>query len=401
MTKLLYLDDSYLKTCEAAVLSCEKAERGYWVTLDQTVLYPTGGGQPHDTGRIGGVPVLDVVEENETVLHLLASPLELGKRVSVEIDWNRRFDHMQQHCGEHLLSFAAKELFGTINIGFHMAEAYCTIDLDMPLESAQLSALEQRANALVWANLPVEIQYVTAEELEGLELRKKAKGLSGSIRIISMPGGDSCTCCGTHTAFTGEIGSIKITAAEHYKGGERITFACGARALTHAQEMQRIADTLARKYSCKPEDAPAAIEKQQQELGALKRENKAIYARLLAYLQEELLQGAVEAGSVKLCVRLVDLPPAQLRPLALALCAQEKLLALLLARQGDTLQYVLCCSEKIKLDMGDIAQAVNGALSAKGGGRGTLAQGSGSYSPGVREALEQLESYLKQVMRAG
>lgn len=400
MTKLLYLDDSYLKECTATVLHCIREQGRYAVTLDQTVLYPTGGGQPHDTGSVNGIRVHDVIERDGVVMHVTDTALQVGESVTVTLDWPRRFDYMQQHCGEHLLSFAAKELYNALNVGFHMAEDYCTVDFNIPLETEQQHAIERRANALIWANLPVEIQYVTSEELETMTLRKKAKGLTGNIRIISMPDADSCTCCGTHVRDTGEIGAIKITGAEHYKGGERLTFACGARALLQAQQTQRIAESLAKQYSCKAEDVPAAAEKQQQELAALKRDNKMLYNRLTGYLQAELLAGTPEYAGAKLCVRLVEIEAAQLRPLALSLCQGAQALALLTTRSGQTLQYVLCCSDDIKLDMGELAQAVNAALAARGGGRGTLAQGSAPYSPNARETLAQLENYLSQILRA-
>lgn len=406
MTKLLYLDDSYLLECDAEVLSCEAHEGGgYDVVLDQTVLYPAGGGQPYDTGSIGETRVLDVSESGDAVVHHTDAALTPGQRVRVQVDWQRRFDHMQQHCGEHILSFAAKELFCAVNVGFHMAESYSTLDLNMPLEPEQLDHLEARANALVWANLPVRIQYVTAEQLEEMELRKKAEGLSGSIRIISMPGGDSCTCCGTHVGRTGEIGSIKIASAEHYKGGERLSFLCGGRALLYAQSLHLILTAQARKYSCKIEDVPAALNKQQQELSAARRENRELYARLLGYIKQELLAGAEPVGKARLCVAMVEMPPAQLKPLAQSLCGGAKgapspTLALLLARNGETMQYVLCCSEGMPQDMGELAQAVNAALNAKGGGRGTLAQGSAKYTPGAKEALGQLKGYLLQVLKS-
>ncbi len=401
MTERLYLNDSYLTRCDTTVLSCTKVQGGFDVELSKTVLFPTGGGQPHDTGSIGDITVLGVEEEGERVLHRTASPLEVGAQVSVEIDWPRRFDHMQQHSGEHLLSFAAKELFDAKNVGFHMAASYCTIDIDIPLNPEDVVRLEQRTNELITADLPVELTYVQAEELDHMELRKRAAGLTGTARIVSMPGGDSCTCCGTHVARTGEIGSLKVTANEHYKGGERLTFACGSRALAHAQRMQTIADELARSFSCKVEDVLPAVEKQQQELSAAKREAKAAYAKLNGYIASELLQKAsVIKGKRVVAQYLSDIPAAQLRPIALALCEREKALALLVAPNADTASYVLCCSEGPGLDMGELAQAVNAAMGGRGGGRGTLAQGSAKLDAAIGDTVAQLARYLEQRLAA-
>ncbi len=400
MTQKLYLDDSYLTAVQAQVIACTPVASGFDVELSQTVLFPTGGGQPHDTGSINGVDVVDVTEDGERVLHRTAEPIPVGSAAEVTLTWSRRFDHMQQHSGEHILSFAAKELFGAVNVGFHMAATYCTIDLNKPLTDEEIEQLERRTNELIYQNLPVTLTYVEAEELSGMELRKTATGLTGMVRIVAMPGGDSCTCCGTHVNATGEIGLVKVTAHEHYKGGERLTFACGARALTHAQAQQRIVDAFARSFSCKPEDAPEALNKLQQEAANVKRENKALYAKVSGYLAGELVKNAAAIGKRRLIVRLVtELPGAQLRPLALKLCEQPGMLTLLLAAENEQLQYVIACHADAGLDMGELAQVVNTALVGRGGGRGTLAQGSAKDTPAARDALEGLERYLGQRLK--
>ncbi len=399
MTKRLFLSDSYLKECGAHVLSCKQAEGGYEIILDQTVLFPTGGGQPHDTGYIGGVRIKDVFEREDVVVHLAEAALPVDTQARVTIDWPRRFDLMQQHSGEHVLSFAAKDLFDAANVGFHMAETYCTADFEVPLDESQIKAIEQRTNELIWANLPVQTIYVTAEELEGLALRKKAKGLSGSIRVISMPGGDSCTCCGTHVAHSGEIGLVKVVASEHYKGGERVTFVCGARALRAAQQAQETMDSLARVFSCGTEAVCAAAEKQRQDLAGAKRDAKQMANRLMAYLSKEALEQAPLVHGVRLCVLEVELDAAYLKQLGQRMCADSAALAFLLAKGDGVLQYVLCCSENVKLDMGELMPAANAALNGRGGGRGTLAQGSAKQAAGVPEALTQLANYFTQVLK--
>ena len=401
MTKKLYLNDSYLTQCQAVVLNCTPAGEGFDVELDQTVLFPTGGGQPYDTGWIGEAAVTDVTEAGERVLHHTNQPLEVGSQVTVTVDWPRRFDHMQQHSGEHILSFAAWELFGAHNVGFHMAQTYCTIDLDQPLSPEQVARLEKRTNALVAQNLPVQIQYVTPEQLAGMELRKKAAGLKGEIRIVFMPGGDSCTCCATHVKALGEVGQVKVASVEHYKGGARLVFHCGMRALGHAQRMQDIVEGVARRFSTKPEDVGEAVLRMQQEQNQLRRENKELYQKLNGYLAQEILGSAPEGKGVKLCVRMLEgLPAAQLKPLAQALCKAQKALALLCAPNGEMVQYLLCASDGVGLDMGELCQAVNAALGGRGGGKGTLAQGSAKTAPGQIEALEQLATYLMQRIKA-
>ena len=400
MTQKSYLNDSYVTRIQTHVIACTPVDGGFDVELDETVLFPTGGGQPHDTGSIGGIAVTDVVEDGERVLHRTKESIVVGSAVEVLVDWPRRFDHMQQHSGEHILSFAAKALFDATNVGFHMAASYCTLDLDKALSPEDVTRLERRTNELVYANLPVTLTYVEAEELDKLQLRKVAAGLTGTVRIVAMPGGDSCTCCGTHVRATGEIGLVKVTAHEHYKGGERLTFSCGARALLAAQEQQRIVDTFARNFSCKAEDAVDALTKLQQEANGLRRENKALYQKVSGYLAVALAKDAASIGKRRLIVRLVEeLPGTQLRPLALKLCEESGTLALLLAAENGQIQYVLAASATVGLDMGELAQVVNTALSGRGGGRGTLAQGSAKDTPAAREAIGGIQNYLSQRLK--
>ncbi|MDR1620519.1 MAG: hypothetical protein LBS18_07660 [Clostridiales bacterium] len=407
MTSQLYLNNSYLKTAKATVLRCAEitAATGqnafYDVVLDKTIFYPAGGGQPHDLGTADEVEVLGVTEHGGEVTHRMSGPLPAGKRVALALDWPRRFDHMQQHSGEHLLSFAAKDLFDAVNVGFHMAPAYCTVDFDRPFTESELDGLERRANELIWANLPVIITYVDETALEGLTLRKKAGGLTGTVRVISMPGGDSCTCCGTHVRNTGEVGALKLTAAENYKGGARVTFACGARAQNAAARNQRIVQELARRFSCRGEDVTAAVSKQGRELSDAKHANKILTQKIIAYMTRELLNDAAQCGKIKLVTAMADIDAAQLRPLALSLCKTPQVFALLLGRSGENMQYVICRSEDVSIDAGEISLAVNAALNAHGGGRGALAQGNAKYTPAAKDALEQLRAYLTQVVKYG
>lgn len=401
MTERLYLNDSYLQTVHATVTACEANENGYAVVLDKTVFYPTSGGQPHDTGTIDGHAVADVRERGERVLHSVPAAFEPGARVLCAIDWARRFDHMQQHSGEHILSFAAKEMLGAANVGFHMAERHCTLDLDKPLRWEQIHALEQSANELVCKNLPVRIQYVEAERLRALSLRKRAEGLSGIIRIVYMPGGDSCTCCGTHVAQTGEVGPVLVTATEAHKGGARVSFVCGQRALKYAQKTRDVLRDLAGAYSCGMEDAPSAAQALQRELISAKNENKALQERLVRALARELGEEVTLVNGKRLIVRLADVPASLLRMLSSALCEHQNTLALLLARNGEGAQYVLCCSDGFALDMGVLSRHVNEVLDARGGGRGNLAQGSASRAGNLSESAQKLAESMKRRVEEG
>jgi len=402
MTNKLYLNDSYLLQCEAVVLACEPVENGFEVELDQTVLFPTGGGQPCDTGYIGQARVDDVFARGESVIHHTDSAFAVGTTVTVCVDEERRFDHMQQHSGEHMLSFAAHQLYGATNVGFHLAATYATIDLDTALSADQIAELELHTNRLLARNLPARLEYVTGEQAEQMPLRKHAKGLTGTIRLVLFEGGDSCTCCGTHVNYTGEIGPVKISSAENYKGGTRITFLCGTRALLHTQKMQATVDALAKQFSVKQDDVLEAVERLQKELSAAKQDNKKLQAQMTKYILAELLEDGIAIKDKKLIVHFFEQGASvALKTLAQELTKKEKVVALLLDKTEAGLQYQLACTKDITLDMGEISKVINASIpGAKGGGRGQLAQGNAPMPQGMPGVVEQFTQYLKSRMAA-
>ena len=258
--------------------------------------------------------------------------------------------------------------------------------------------MEDMANALVRRNLAVTAAiYESEDDLKGVPLRKHAEGLIAPIRVVSIQDADSCTCCAPHVHFTGEIGAVKIVAAAAYKGGMRMTFLCGGRAMQQFQKLQTAVDAIARKFSTAGEEVLAAVEKQEAELKEVKKEKTALTARLEEYLTAELKAQAEDVKGKKLLVRLADTDPKRLRPLALA-TLPEKGLTLLLTERAGQLTYVLC-SNGLKLDMGELIPAVNLALGGKGGGRGTLAQGSAPTPHGLGETVEQLRVYFRNLLK--
>lgn len=395
MTERLYLMDSHLFENECTVLSCEPAKEGFDVMVDRTVFFPNKGGQPCDTGVLGGVRVVDVREVGEDLVLRTEGPLPAGAVVTGHIDEERRLDIMEQHTGEHVLSWCAYKLFDAVNVGFHCALTYATLDLDRPLTPEQVTEMEDMANGLVRRNLPVTAAiYESEEDLKGVPLRKHAEGLIAPIRVVSIEDADSCTCCAPHVHSTGEIGAIKIVSAVAYKGGMRMTFLCGGRALKQFQKLQAAVDAIARKFSTAGDEVLSAVEKQEAELKAVKKEKADLTGRLEGYLTAELKAQAEDVKGKKLLVRLTDTDPKRLRPLALA-TLPEKGLTLLLTERNGQLSYVLCANG-LKLDMGELIPAVNLALGGRGGGRGTLAQGSAPTPSGLPETVEQLKTYLKQ-----
>lgn len=399
MTERLYLIDSHLFENECTVLACEPGKEGFDVTVDRTVFFPNKGGQPCDTGALGGVRVTDVREAGDELILRTDGPLAVGETVTGQIDEARRLDIMEQHTGEHVLSWCAYTLFDAVNVGFHCALTYATLDLDKPLTSEQVTEMENMANGLVRRNLPVTAAiYDSEDDLQGVPLRKHAEGLVAPIRVVSIEGADACTCCAPHVRSTGEIGAVKIVSAVAYKGGMRMTFLCGGRALKHFQRLQTTVDAIARKFSTAGEEALSAVEKQEAELKEAKKEKAALTARLEAYQTAELKARAEDVKGRKLLVCVIETDPKRLRPLALS-TLPERGLTLLLTEKNGQVSYVLCLNG-LKLDAGEIIPAVNLALGGKGGGRGSLAQGSAPTPAGLPETVEQLRTYLRQRLAA-
>jgi alanyl-tRNA synthetase len=377
------------------VLSCAPAGEQFDVVLDQTVFFPEGGGQPSDTGTLGGANVLHVREEGGEIYHRVDRALAVGASVTGVIDWTRRFDLMQQHTGEHLLSFSFYDLFQASNVGFHLALDYATIDFDKPVTREQIQEAELLANRFVWKNLAVQTTFYESEaEVAALPLRKQAEGLKPPIRIVHVEGADMCTCCAPHCYSTGEIGSVFVADASSYKGGTRITFFCGERALKLHRAQHDDLDAIARRFSCQREAALGAVKKLSDDYGALKKSERELAKSLNGYMATEFLQSAVQAGKYRVIAQLVcGVDAARLKDLAQASSA-EKTIALLLSETDERLSYVLSTGANFPIDVSELMPAVNAALGGKGGGRGTLAQGTAPSSSGAKEALEQIKTYF-------
>ena len=230
VTRKLYYEDCHLSRFQAMVTGCEKCEKGYEILLDATAFYPEGGGQACDLGSLGGASVLDVRERGEAVVHLCDAPLEIGTEVEGVIDYDRRFDLMQQHTGEHIVSGIIHRRYGFHNVGFHMGSEMIEIDFDGMVPAGDLPAIEQEANSALWQNLEVRCWYPAEEELPHVQYRSK-RALPWPVRIVQVPGFDSCACCGTHVAKTGEVGLVKLFSVVPLRGGCRIEMSCGRRAL--------------------------------------------------------------------------------------------------------------------------------------------------------------------------
>ncbi|MEN6469889.1 MAG: alanyl-tRNA editing protein [Clostridiaceae bacterium] len=402
MTEKLYHNMPTVETCISKVLACRKTESAYEALLDKTVIFPESGGQLSDRGFLNDAAVLHAREENGLVWHETTAPFEVGAEVAVRLDVEARRDHSAQHTGEHILSGTANTLFGAVNVGFHMAEDYVTIDLDTYLDEAQITELERAANRAVQENLPVTVRIVDEQALEHIPLRKQAKGLTGEIRIVEVGAADSCTCCGTHTAASGEVGFIKITAAAKYKGGTRLWFACGMRAAEASRREHELLDALARRFSTRPEDVFEAVKKQGDDNAALRAELKKRTETLFSMQAETLLKNAKTAGSVKLALYTGQgFSMQELRTLSEKLTLGGNTAAALLSVNGESILYLFARGANVRFSMKQACEAANALFGGKGGGRDDGAQGSAPLmgESAFLQAATQLEDYLLRALK--
>ena len=305
----LYYQDCHLRQFEAQVLTCQQTEKGYQVTLSQTAFYPEGGGQACDLGTLGGVRVLDVQEVGETVVHFCGAPLTVGETVEGIIDWQRRFDQMQQHTGEHIVSGIVHRLFGFNNSGFHVGSEVLTVDFDGIIPQEALAQIEAEANQVVWQNLQLRCWYPSREELPTVGYRTK-KALPWPVRIVEIPGVDKCACCGVQVGMTGEVGLIKIFSCVKFHQGVRIEMACGGRALELLNAAYDQNRQVSQAFSAKIFETGEAARAMSKRLAD--SEYRA------ASLQKQIFDTIAESyrgkGNVLLC--RPDCPPAELRELA-------------------------------------------------------------------------------------
>ena len=351
----------------ARVLTCEPSKGGCLVTLDRTAFYPEGGGQPADHGVLGGVTVTDVHEKDGVIFHTCSGPVEIGAAVEGSIDWTRRFDHMQQHSGEHILSGLLCSLYDCSNVGFHLGADTVTIDYDRELTWEQVLEAERQANEAIWRDTPAEITFPAPDALAQLDYRSK-KELTGQVRIVSFPGADCCACCGTHVRRAGEVGLIKVLSCQKFREGVRLEILCGQRAYRYLSRIYEQDHAVARLLSVKPQDAFAAVERQNAELTAAKLRMTELEDRLFALRAQSL------AGRGDVLLLEPPMRPDGARKLADTTARAAGGLAAVFAGERDSYVYALVHAGGA--DISPLVKRLNSALSGRGGGRNGFAQGS-------------------------
>lgn len=355
----LFYRDPCRRAFDARVLSCTEEDGRWAVVLDDTAFYPEGGGQPADRGTLGAARVLDVQRRDGVILHYTDRPLPAGCAVHGELDWTRRFDHMQQHSGEHIVSGLIHRAFGLNNVGFHLGDVV-TIDFDGVITWEDALAVERQANEVVWADRETVISWPSPEELARIDYRSK-KALAGAVRLVEFPGADRCACCGTHVTRTGEIGAVKLLSLMRHRGGVRLTLLCGRRAMAYLDRLYDAAASAGEALSVKPADIAQAVAREQEQAADLRRrlaESQQRYFRLLAEtLPEGLLAVRFEEG----------LSPWDLRKGAELLAAEGRARAVLLCSGGaGQYSYVLMSG---RCDVRPLGKALNEALRGRGGGK--------------------------------
>ena len=393
-TDRIYYTDPYAREFDATVVSVEPNGDGRFTTLlDRTAFYPTSGGQPFDIGDLGEARVIEVIDrEDGTIAHVTDREVPAGP-VHGRIDWARRFDHMQQHTGQHILSAAFARLFSVRTESFHLGSVSSTIDLAREVTPAEMAAAESDANRIIWEDRPVTIRFADAAEVAKM-LRKESKR-EGELRLIDVTDFDVSACGGTHVSRTGGIGVIAIAGFERFRGGTRIEFLCGGRALDGYRTLRGAVVESTRLLSVLPSELPAAIGRVQTEAKDLKRQLKDAQSRLALVEASELAAAAKPHGERRVTVKALEgWDPNGLKTIASSIAERAGHVVVLLGTPAPA-SIVVARAANVSVDSGAIVKAMAAKFSGKGGGKPELAQGGGlqgSIDDMVATARELLTS---------
>jgi alanyl-tRNA synthetase len=377
----LYYTDAYLTSFEARVVDTVTLDGRRAVILDRTAFYPTSGGQPFDTGTLNAAAVVDVVDlDDGRMAHVVEGHLERDVQVSGTIDWSRRFDHMQQHTGQHVLSAAFDRLLAARTASFHLGQEDCTIDLAVELGADQVDAATIEANRIVWEDRPVSVRFVSASEAAALPLRK-APSRDGTLRLVEIEGFDLSACGGTHVARTGAIGLIAVAGWEKFKGGTRVTFLCGGRALRRFGAQRDVQAQLVRRLSVLPAELPDAVGRLQDDSKAQRAAIRGMQAKLAGFEADRLIsQALLTSGRRVIVERLEGFDAVGLKAVAAAIVRHPSSAVCLIGSDAPH-DIVVARAGDVSLDAGAILRQLTARFGGKGGGRPELAQGGGVSGP--------------------
>ena len=406
-TKRIYYDDAFVKEFDAEVLACSEAVGGkgaggevagnlgkrWRVVLDRTALYPASGGQPDDRGKIGGASIVEIVDDGEEIAHFVDAPVSLGP-VKAAVDWNRRFDHMQQHTGQHLLSAVLQEKFGLPTVSFHLGEEICTIDLrGHEPKPETLMAAEDATNAIIFEDRPVRVLYATREELQGLGVRREVER-EGILRAIQIEGADLQPCGGTHVARTGQIGIVQLRRCTKIRQDWRLEFLCGERAARAARADYETRRDAAEKLKCSLDEVSNSLEKVLAEREAAFKSSKARGERLAEFEAEKLVRETPANGDgLRVVSRVMEgVEASYVLLLAPAIAAQEKTVALIARRECGHMLFGQ--HPGVGKDMNALLKKVLAEVRGKGGGTKDFARGALADAANAQRAIELARAEL-------
>lgn len=388
MTERLYYRDSMLREFDAMVVSCVPAQgtpdtspQTFEVVLDRTAFYPSSGGQPFDTGSLGGARVVDVIDrEDSGIAHVVDGAIDKGAPVHGAIDWTRRFDHMQQHTGQHVLSAAFDRLFGVRTVSFHLGPESATIDLAREVSAREVAEAEAAANGVVWDNREIFVRFVSEAEAQALPLRKDPVR-TGELRVVEVAGFDLSACGGTHVPSTGMIGVIAVAATERFKGATRLTFVCGGRALRSHGRLRDVVVRATRALSVLPEEVADGIERLQAELKEAGRAAKKTQEELAGFRAAGLRASAATIGPWRgVLTAQPGWDAGALKTLASAIVSEAGYVVVLTG-DGRPVPVVAARSADVAFDAGSWIKEATASLGGRGGGRPELAQGGLDATP--------------------
>lgn len=379
-TVKLYDENPYIKEFSARVLSCEKAQNGYALILDKTAFFPEEGGQPSDTGFIEKSAVSAVFEKKGVITHIADAPVKAGETVNCRIDFERRFGFMQNHSGEHIVSGIAHRLYGFDNVGFHLGESFATVDFNGILSREMLDEVEKAANEAVYENCEIIAFYPDKNTIEGMNYRSK-KDIEGDIRIVEIKGIDLCACCAPHVARTGEIGVIKLLESSKMRGGTRVVLKCGRYALSDYKNRFENTREISEMLSSKDEFAAKAVRNLIDKTDNIKQQNNE--------LKKRIIDSIIKMSADKKVIFEDNLDIKELQMLADGLHKAKGGIRAAFSRGENGYNFALCGEEQM---LSDVFAAFKTALSARGGGRGEMVQGSVVADKG--EIIEFFEERL-------
>ena len=377
MTERIYYTEPARRSFDAVVTAVIEHEGAPAVVLDRTAFYPTSGGQPFDIGRLGTADVVNTIDDGEHVLHVVNSPLSVGEAVHGEIEWRRRFDHMQQHTGQHVLSAAFDRVLDNRTMSFHMGSESSTIDLAREVSLADVERCVDEANRVVWDDRPVTIRFASPEEAGRLPLRKEPSR-EGPLRLIEIADFDLSACGGTHVTRTGEIGLIAVTAAEKLRGGTRVTFVCGGRALRALRGYRDAVAGSVRSLSVLPHELSAAVEKIQTEGKQARKTIARLQSELAVHEAARLLAASPVVVGVHRAAHVIEgLDTAGLKALASAMTAQGQAAVTVVGTSAPIAIVVARSAGVVTVDANAVLQQLLKRFGGRGGGKAELAQGAG------------------------